>query len=77
MYEVLRLLKVDASPTRSVEWCYPTTDGGLVVTIWHDHIQKSREEAIVYHIPIDQWAGTGGTAGKGRSTCRVGGTFCG
>jgi hypothetical protein len=59
MYQVLQRLGVPAVPKRSVDWSYTTNDGSLIMTIWHDHIQLSPNEALVYYVPISRWRGAG------------------
>jgi hypothetical protein len=55
MYEVLRKLGVDAQPTRAVEWAYPTKDGAVVVTVWHDQIREDPAGGLYYYIPTSKW----------------------
>jgi hypothetical protein len=59
MYQALQHLGVPAEAKRSVDWSYTAKDGSLIMTIWHDHIQRSPDGAMVYYVPISRWRGVG------------------
>lgn len=59
MYQSLRALGVDVQASRSVEWAYESARGLLVVTVWHDHIEREQDGSLVYRIDTLEWQAAG------------------
>ena len=51
----LKTLGVEATPSRAIERAYETATGTLVMTVWHDQIQRGADGTLTYAINAADW----------------------
>jgi len=51
----LKALGVEATPSRAIERAYETASGVLVMTVWHDQIQRGADGTLTYAINAIEW----------------------
>jgi hypothetical protein len=51
----LKALGVEATPSRAIERAYETATGVLVMTVWHDQIQRGADGTLTYAINAAEW----------------------
>ena len=55
VHQSLYALGVEVPPSETVEWGYETEDGPLVVTVWHDQIEREADGSFAYWIDAFTW----------------------
>ena len=51
----LKALGVEATPSRAIERAYETANCVLVMTVWHDQIQRGADGRLKYAIDTTEW----------------------
>jgi hypothetical protein len=64
----LKALGVEATPSRAIERAYETASGTLVMTVWHDQIQRGADGTLTYAINAADWQAEARGLQVGRAT---------
>jgi len=64
----LKALGVEATPSRAIERAYETASGVLVMTVWHDQIQRGADGRLKYAIDTTEWQAEARGLQVGRTT---------
>ena len=64
----LKALGVEATPSRAIERAYETAAGTLVMTVWHDQIQRGADGTLTYAINAAEWQAEARGLQVGRAT---------